>query len=305
MRRAIIPLSVLAAAAVCVLAIAGSAGAAARAPRIVCPVSSAPIVPCCPVPTQPAAGSSSDVQPLCCPPTASSPTACCVGATTPCCVNATTPCCVNASAPCCTSTCCPPGGCCPTPCTPGSLTIASAPNPSTAGRKVVISGALVGNPVSGAQVVLWGRLAGHSSFQKMAQSTTDSSGRYTFALPRGAVMTDQAWYVASNGVQSSTLQQHVDALVGLSSSTHAATVGQPVRLRGHLTPAHAGETVLIEQRRGGTWGVIARAKLSRTSSYAISHRFSHPGTVGLRAVLPGDTRNDLSVSSTFTLTVKP
>ncbi len=283
MRRTIIPLSLLA-AALCVLAVAGSAGASARAPRIVCPVSNAQIVPCCPLPPRPAGGSSAEIQPICCQPTT-------------CCTVSPTVCCTDASA------CCPSGGCCPTPCTTGSLTIAAAPNPSTAGRKVVISGAFVGNPVSGAQVVLWDKLAGHSSFQKLAQTTTDSSGRYTFTLG-GTVMTDQAWYAASNGVHSATLEQHVNALVGLSSSTHAATVGRAVRLRGHVTPSHAGETVLIEQRRGGAWRAVARAKLGRTSSYSISHRFSQHGTVRLRAVLAGDARNDRSVSSTFTLTVK-
>ncbi|MBV9941687.1 MAG: hypothetical protein JO262_06090 [Solirubrobacterales bacterium] len=281
MRRTITALSLLAAAAVCVLAIAGSAGAA---PRIVCPVSNAHIVPCCPLPPQPAEGSSSGAQPICCP------AACCATASTPCC------------AP---TACCPSGGCCPTPCITGSLTIASAPNPSTAGRKVVISGAFAGNPASGAQVVLWGKLAGHAGFQKVTQTTTDSSGRYTFTMPRGTVMTDQAWYVVSNGVHSATLQQHVDALVGLSCTTPAVTVGQAVRLRGHVTPSHAGATVLIEQRQGGAWRMMAWAKLSRTSSYSISHRFAQRGSIRLRAELPGDARNDKSVSSAFTLTVKP
>ena len=294
MRRTIIPLSLLAAAAICALAVAGSAGAAPRAPGIVCPQPNGQILPCCPLPPQPGVGQTSpDVQPICCNAT----TPCCTGATMPCCTGATTPCCTPAA-------CCPSGGCCATPCATGSLSIASSPNPSTAGGRVVISGALAGSAGSGAQVVLWGKPAGHSSFQKAAQTTTDTSGRYTFTLARGTVMTDEAWYVSSNGVNSATLQQHVDALVALSSATHAASVAQAVRLQGHVTPSHAGETVLIEQRRGGAWRLVAQAKLSRASSYSISHRFSQAGTFRLRAVLRTDTRNDQSVSSSLALTVK-
>ena len=286
MRRTITPLSLLAAAAICILAMTSSAGAAPRAPHIVCPASDSHIVlPCCPLPPQPAGGSDSSVQPLCCQPTT---------------------CCPSAGGACCTpATCCPSGGCCPTPCTTGSLTIASSPNPSTAGRKVVISGGFVVNPVSNAQVVLWGELAGQTSFQQVAQTTTDTSGRYAFTLGRGTVMIDQAWYVSSNGVNSATLEQHVDALVGLSALSHSATVGQAVGLRGHVTPSHAGESVLIEQRRAGAWRVMAQVKLGATSNYSISHRFAQPGAVRLRAVLRGDVRNDKSVSSIFTLTVKP
>lgn len=285
MRRTITSLSLVTAAATCALAIVSSASAATQAARIICPESNglnAPILSCCPPPLSPQSG---DVQPICCQ------TTCCPAATTVCCQ---------------TTTCCPSTGCCTsTPCATGSLSIASSPNPSMAGRKVVISGALAGHSASGVQVVLWGKLAGHASFQQMGQTTTDTSGRYTFTLPRGSVMTDQAWYVASTGVQSATVEQHVDALVGLSSSTHTATAGQALRLRGQVTPSHVGETVLIEQRQGGAWRVLARAKLSRTSSYSLSHRFTQHGTVRLRAVLRGDARNDTSVSSTLTLTVKP
>jgi hypothetical protein len=170
---------------------------------------------------------------------------------------------------------------------------------------VVVSGGFVGNPVSGAQVALWRELAGQSSFQQVAQTTTDSAGRYMFTLRTGAVMADQAWYVTSNGVRSATLKQHVDALVGLASSDHSTTVGQPVRLRGHVTPSHAGDTIAIRASRGGGWRTIGRARLGKGSNYAISLHFSRQGDVKLRAVLRGDIRNDRSVSPIIALIVKP
>jgi hypothetical protein len=252
---------------------------ASPAKAIICPQASPP---CCPLPTQ-AAASRPRLQPICCEPT----TCCATGTTT-------------------SQVCCPAAGCCVSPCVAGSLTIASSPNPSKAGTKVVISGGFTGNPQSGAQVVLWRELAGQSSFGQMSQTTTDSSGHYAFTLGRGAVMADQAWYVTSGGLRSSTVQQQVSALVGLSASARSTGVGHVIRVSGHVTPSHAGEVVLVQARRGGgAWRVIGRPHLGHASNYAVSGQFSRPGAVQLRAVLPGDTRNQRSTSRIVTITVTP
>jgi hypothetical protein len=163
---------------------------------------------------------------------------------------------------------------------------------------------MTSNPVSGAQVVLWRKLSGQSSFSQFTQTATDSAGQYRFTMQRGSVNADQQWYVTTNGLTSPTLQQKVNALVGLAAASHSVTAGQPVALSGHVTPSHAGQVLLIEQSRGGSWAVIAKPRLSHVSGYTLSHRFIHSGAVKLRAVLPGDARNNRSNSPTLTLTVK-
>jgi hypothetical protein len=272
MRRLIFPSSLLVLlASWLVIAAPGPAGATGSVPHIVCPQQST-IVPCCPVPSTAAVQAGARYVP-CCPQSSSA--------------------------------CCAPGPtCCATICPSGALSIASSPDPSTTGRKVVISGGLTSNPVSGTQVVLWRELAGQSSFHKLAQTATDSAGQYTFTMKRGSVNADQRWYVTANGLTSPTLQQNVNALVGLAAASHTATAGQPVALTGHVTPSHAGQVVLVEQSRGGSWAVIARPRLSNSSGFKLSHRFSHAGAVKLRAVLPADTRNNRSNSPTLTVTVK-
>jgi hypothetical protein len=72
-----------------------------------------------------------------------------------------------------------------------------------------------------------------------------------------------------------------------------------------VTPSHAGEVVLIEQKRGAAWHVIAHPRLRSHSTYATSRRFANTGTVKLRTVLPGDARNVRSISRTVTVTVNP
>jgi hypothetical protein len=212
---------------------------------------------------------------------------------------------------CCGSTLCcqgsaQPNDCCPpSTCSPQSLTIGALPDPSNAGQKVVISGSLLANPRAVVQVVLWRKLARQSGFQQFAQTTTDSSAGYTFTMPRGTVMADQQWYVTSGSLQSPTITQRVRALVGLVPAAASSRSGQPIGLHGRVTPSHAGELVLIEQRLGGAWQVIARPRLGRGSSYTISHRFGQSGTMKLRAVFRGDARNVWSTSRTVALTVTP
>ncbi len=153
-------------------------------------------------------------------------------------------------------------------------------------------------------MVLWREIAHQSSFQQVAQTTTDSAGRYSFTLKRGTVMADQAWYVTADGMRSSTLRQQVAAVVALAAATRSTVVGQAVVLHGHVTPSHAGQVVLVEVFSGGAWHAIARPRLGRGSSYSVSHRFSQPGKVVLRVVLPADSRNARSTSPRVAVTVK-
>ncbi len=288
MRRLIVPSSLLLlAASLCVVALLSPAGAAGSTPRIECPQQrdrGSVVQPCCPTPVN-------------APDRGSTSTVCCVQSNACCAQSAA--CCTTA---CCTTACCTTA-CCTTPCTSGALTIASSPDPSTAGRKVVISGGLTSNPaVSGVKVVLWRELSGQTTFHQVTNTTTNSAGQYKITLARGKVNADQKWYVTASGLQSPTLQQHVDAVVGIAG-LHAISAGQGMLLRGHVTPSHAGQVVLIEQRRGGQWAVIARPRLGHNSNYGVMHRFARAGTVVLRTVLPGDARNNRSNSATLTVTV--
>ena len=118
-------------------------------------------------------------------------------------------------------------------------------------------------------------------------------------------MADQEWYVTSNGVQSADRHQHVAALVALSPSARSTTVGRTIVLRGHVTPSHAGEVVLIEMSRGRRWQVIARPRLGHGSGYSVSHRFARGRRGQAQSRAPSPTSaTSRSTSPTVTLTVK-
>jgi hypothetical protein len=265
MRRKIALPVVLVAASVAAIWILSFAGPAVARPHIICPQERGFVVPPC-CPLPPQPASVS-AQPICCQ-----------------------------SMPCCQTTCCSPAMC-PT----ATPTITSSPNPSKAGQKVVISG----SAASGATVALWRKLAGQSTFHQVDTTTADTTGKYTFTLKRGSVMADQEWYVTSSGQQSATVAQLVAAVVAISSSARSTVVGHAIVLRGHVTPSHAGEVVLIEMSRGTTWQVIARPRLGRGSGYSVTHRFAKSGAVKLRVVLQRDSRNERSTSPAVTVKVTP
>lgn len=263
-------------ASICVLAPVGAAGAASASPAV-CPQETG-IVPCCPTPVQSA--HKSDAQAACCQPS----TCCASGSSSACC---------GTSTPCCGATVCASG-----------LTIASSPNPSIEGRKVVISGAMLNNSTAGAQVTLWQEVAGQSSFTNVGTAKLDSAGQYSFTMNSGVVKANRTWYVTAQGIQSPSVIQKVAALVAFSPAHASVAAGKPVALRGSVTPAHAGEVVLIEQKAAGKWRIVGRPRLGHASTFAGSHRFIHAGVVKLRAVLPSDSRNQGSNSRTVTLRVR-
>lgn len=267
MRRSIVFSSLLVAASVAAIWILALAGPAGARPHIICPEQrqGPNVVPPC-CPLPPQP-SGAAAQPICCQTT-----------------------------PCCQTTCCSP-----TTCPVVTPTITSSPNPSRAGQQVVISG----GTTSGATVALWRKLAHQSSFQQVSTTTADGSGKYTFTQKRGTVMADQEWYVTSSGQQSATIAQLVEAVVAVSASTRSPVVGHAIVLRGHVTPSHAREVVLVEISRGATWQVIARPRLGHGSNYSVTHRFAKSGAVKLRVVLQRDSRNDRSTSPTVTLRVRP
>ncbi len=185
----------------------------------------------------------------------------------------------------------------------GSLTIASRPNPITVGDAVLVSGRLSGPGRSHARVVLWRRLVGWKRFHPAATARTDAAGRYEILRRRGVVATNRRWYVIGGGRRSRTVLERVYAVVTLAPSAGAVAPGEAVTLRGHVTPAHRGQRILLRQRFGTRWVTIAQPRLDRSSSFRVTHTFNSNRTASLRAVLPGDTRNLRSRSSVHAIDV--
>jgi hypothetical protein len=272
------------------LATAAPPGAVSKAPprMVICPLrSSAAVLPCC-GPIRPVTGTEPAQPIFCCPPIALPHSFCCLPIALP-----HSFCCPPIALP--HPFCCPPNALCV-----DTLTIAAAPNPATAPADVVVSGRLL---LSGAdtKVILYQELPGQTSFHAVARTSTDASGRYKFL--RSGVETNREWFVTAKSGASEMLQLNVHARVTLSAPTVQPGVLPIVTLIGHVTPNHAAEPILLQQRELGRWHVIGQTTLSKGSSYVFHQGFTTRGTVALRAVFPGDARNIVSASPTLTLEV--
>jgi phospholipase C len=184
----------------------------------------------------------------------------------------------------------------------GHVSIFSAPDPSRAEARVTILGR-VGGARAGTLVVLWHRLPGWRRFHRVLSTRTGRFGDYKFVRRPGIVETNRRWYVAADGRRSRTITQRVSAALTLSASDTSPAVGEAVTFTGRVTPAHAGDPIVLEQAGAGGPVVIGRATADRRSRFTIVHSFSAMGTADVFAVLPGDQRNITSQSPTATIDV--
>ncbi len=182
------------------------------------------------------------------------------------------------------------------------LTIASAPDPSQAGLPVIITGQLTGPRHANAVISLWQRLPWQRRFHRALRVRTDALGRYSITKANG-VATNRRWYVVAHGLQSRTLTQRVRALITLTTSPTIADTGEVVTISGQVTPSHAGQRVMIEQRSPTGWQVLARPRLNAASSYQTTRLFNQGGPHVLRARLAGDDKNVRSVSTLVPLMI--
>jgi hypothetical protein len=184
-------------------------------------------------------------------------------------------------------------------------TITAAPNPNTAGDPVVI----FGQATPGASVVLWHRVNPAPRFTPVSRTTATSTGRYEFTRADGVVTTNRNWYVVVGGRRSRVVHERVFALVTLRGPSDSNVVtGAPVTFSGTVSPAHAGQAVLLQRQSsastGNSWRTIHRGRIGAGGAYTIVHRFRVPGDANVRVVFPGDRRNVRSPSNVLALQIE-
>ena len=179
-------------------------------------------------------------------------------------------------------------------CTHGCLTIATSPDPSTAGQRVTISGRLGGRHHGRAVVLLWRRLPGSQQFQVTEATRTDPSGRYSMTARIDA---NRWWYVSAPGSRSSDVHQRVAELAALGASETRAAPGDLVTLTAGIDPAQLGQRVILEQLGRGGWHQIAQAAFGRRPTFSLVHSFDSDGTYHLRAYMPWGPNNINSYSA--------
>ncbi len=188
------------------------------------------------------------------------------------------------------------------------LTIASTPDPISAGEGVLIYGQLKGAENADRRIWLFHRINPATHFTPVSVTRTNSSGFFEFVRADGIVNSNRNWFVRGPGnTHSRTIHEWVSPVVTLASESPTATTAQTVNFSGTVFPSHNNQRVLLQQQNstsGNGWQTIAVGYTNSSSAFSISHRFRMAGSYTLRAFFPNDPRNIAGQSPTITLTVQ-
>jgi len=181
------------------------------------------------------------------------------------------------------------------------LTAAASPATVVYPGAAVVRGALTGESgaVGGAALDLVQRPAGTAAEWVPAGSTTTAAdGSFSFDV-EPAVSTDyQVRYADGAGVPAAVadVRLPVQPFVTLSSP-QSRWLGESVRLRGSVAPAHPGATVAIERRVSGVWQPFLTTTLDSASRFSFGWTPAEFGFYRLRARVDADADHDAGTSA--------
>jgi hypothetical protein len=146
----------------------------------------------------------------------------------------------------------------------------------------------------------------------ITQPATEASVRPRLALP-AALVAALALAVPSAASAHRHRHQHphhpprVHATVTLDQPTGPLLTRTPIAFTGSVSPAHAGEHVILQAQvgiNGDQWRTIDRGSTDASGHYAILHRFRQAGDRSLRTVVRNDRRVLRGESTPISITVE-
>jgi hypothetical protein len=183
------------------------------------------------------------------------------------------------------------------------LTINSSADPVSYGQSATLSGVLQGG--ANQPVTLLARTARQRGFAPVAQTTTDSSGNYTFAAQTPVNST--SYKVQGAGKSSSVLFEGVKDVLSAQVSSTSIPEGQTLTFTGSVAPSHAGHIIYVERQNASGEGfhVVQVQRLSAESTFSMPYQVYSTGTQVYRVYIPGGPENESATSQLFTVLVTP
>jgi hypothetical protein len=156
------------------------------------------------------------------------------------------------------------------------------------GKTLVSVGRLTTRPgagVTGAEVLVEGRLRSGGGFARLGTTRTDGRGAFRFTVPAGPSRTIRYRYDGSNTARPSSaeLATSVPAASRLKASRRRLRNGQTVRFTGRLLGKpipRGGKLVALQARVGRKWRTFATPKTNAKGVFRYRYRFT--STTGLR-----------------------
>jgi hypothetical protein len=167
------------------------------------------------------------------------------------------------------------------PAPPPAATIAATPPKVTFGAQVTIAGQITGEPAVSVELQHT-PFPFSDPFRTIVEGTTDASAAYSFfALP--TVNTRyRVRAKASPPVETGELTVLVRPKVGLRLSDRTPAIGQRVRFRGSVLPAHDGSEVKIQRRTSAGWTTIRTPTLAAATPVGGVARSKYRASVRIR-----------------------
>src|SRR5207248_4786667 len=139
------------------------------------------------------------------------------------------------------------------------------PSPVIFGSATKISGQLQSQGNAGRTVELQATPFPYKGFVKVATTTTDALGRYSFTQ---SPTVNTHYQVVAKGptVTSRTLKLGVRIRLTRKASDTTPAIGQKVRFTGFACPAHIGDVVSLQRRRNGHWETVKQTHLVKAAS---------------------------------------
>jgi phage protein U len=200
------------------------------------------------------------------------------------------------------------------------LTIQASADPISSGEAVTISGKVV---QSGSRsLTLMAYTARQSGFAPVAQTTSNSSGEYSFPAQSPANSTfyrvdagqglivcppDAPCPAPLRPVSSAVLYEGVKDVLTAQASPTTVQAGQSVTLSGTVSPDQTGHVIYLERQnaRGPGFHVVQLSFVGAGSVYTIVHRFYDIGAKPLRIYIPGGPDDQGAASAPITIQVSP
>ena len=183
------------------------------------------------------------------------------------------------------------------------LTINSSADPIPYGQSVTLSGTLAGG--ADQSVTLLARTVRQRGFARVAQTTTDSSGNYTFAAL--APINSTFYKVQGEGKTSAVLFEGVKDVLSAQVSATSIPEGQTLTFTGSVVPSHPGHIVYVERQNASGEGfhVVQVQRLSAESTFSMPYQVYSTGSQVFRVYIPGGPENEGDASQLFTILVTP
>jgi serine protease len=105
------------------------------------------------------------------------------------------------------------------------------------------------------------------------------------------------------GTRTADITVQAAPTISATLAPAAVRLGQATAFSGYVAPAHAGQTVYLQQYGSKVWKSIATVKLSTSGKYAFGIKPATRGQIAYRVWFPGDADHAQALTANKILTI--